>query len=82
MTTPTEPDLEQHLRALVVAAMADTHTRQKDLAAVIGCTPQHISQLLSGRNQIRIDVAGRLLRSMGWELVVSIRPRVPQPPAP
>ncbi len=70
-----ERDLSLHLRDLVAAAMADTGTRQKDLAGALGCTPQHISQLMSGRTRIRIDVADQLLHAMGWELRVSMRPR-------
>lgn len=68
-------ELEHYLRDLVRTAIADTGTRQTDLATTLGYTQKHISQLMRGHAQLRIDVAARMLDAMGWELVVAMRPR-------
>lgn len=67
-------DHNDQLRAMVRSVVQMTGTRQAHLAAMLGMSTKHVSQLMRGRIRMRPDVAAQMLDLMGWELVVAIRP--------
>lgn len=48
---------------------------QKDVAAAVGCTPKHLSQLLTGHQPMTEEWAVRILAVFGRRLVVASAPK-------
>ena len=62
------------LRALVRAALTATSTTQTALAAGLGMSQKHVSRVLGGHDNLSASLADRMLRAVGWQLVISMRP--------
>jgi transcriptional regulator with XRE-family HTH domain len=62
------------LRAIILAALKAQRVRQVELARRTGLTEKHISQVLSGKCGLSLDVAEAMLAALGLDLVVSVVP--------
>lgn len=59
---------------LVCRELADAGWWQKDLAAAVGCTEKHLSQLLNGHVPMSEAWAVKILAALGRQLVVASVP--------
>jgi plasmid maintenance system antidote protein VapI len=59
---------------LVRAELDDAGWWQKDLAAAVGCTEKHMSQLLNGHVAMSEEWAVKILAALGRQLVVASVP--------
>lgn len=53
----------------ILAAMEDANMHQKDLAQKIGVTPQQISKLVRGEENLTLETIAKLSDALGTELI-------------
>lgn len=73
--TPDEFPSDVDIRTAVFAQAEVRGITQAQLAELAGCSPKHISVWRSGRGQISIDMAQRLMAALGISLRVDRRRR-------
>lgn len=62
------------LARLVWAEIAGSDQRQCDVAASVGVTEKHLSQIINGHTGVSPDLADRLLAACGRRLVLATEP--------
>jgi transcriptional regulator with XRE-family HTH domain len=65
--------LAEDVREQIRLALRIAGVCQAELARRLGLSEKHISQLLTGRSAISLDMAERILDAVGYTLVVSVR---------
>jgi ribosome-binding protein aMBF1 (putative translation factor) len=77
MSRKPEPDLvvQGQLHEHVRTAVRDAGLKQKWIADRLHVSEKHLSQILTGRVEMKLEWAERIVALCGMELVVSIRPR-------
>ena len=65
--------LADEVREQIRLALRITDVSQAELGRRLGISPKHISQMLTGRVAISLDMAERILSAVGYTLVVSAR---------
>jgi plasmid maintenance system antidote protein VapI len=63
---------ERQVRDAIRQALFESDTTQSQLAATVGVTQKHISQVLSGKAGLSFDFAEKLLAALGRRLEVSV----------
>ena len=63
---------ERRAREAIRTALDETGTTQTELAASLGVTQKHISQVLSGKSGLSFDLAERALAALGRRMSVLV----------
>lgn len=76
MTAPRlhEPEFAE-LRADLKRCIRASGLRQHEVAARLGITPKHLSQMLTARCGISLHYARRIAEACGHELMITITPK-------
>jgi plasmid maintenance system antidote protein VapI len=72
---PGVPVAQGLLREQVRAAVRDSGLKQKWIADRLHVSEKHLSQLLTGRVDMTLEWAERILALCGMELVISVQPK-------
>lgn len=64
----------EQLRALVRAELDRTIWTQEAVAAALGCSPKHLSQLLKGHVTLTVEWAEKILNVLGRTLTFGTTP--------
>lgn len=71
-TTSTTASLADGVRSAIGGALAETATTQAMLARRLGVTQKHVSEVLTGRAGLSMDLADAMLAAMGRRVVVAV----------
>jgi transcriptional regulator with XRE-family HTH domain len=74
--------LGDRMRHLIRLEMRAQRVKQVELAAAVGITQKHLSQMLNGLCGMSSDHADALLGALGREWTVGSAPLPPAPPVP
>ena len=72
--TPISRAASTHLRDLVRAELDRASVTQTHIAETLGFSQKHISQVLTGRVGLSVDMAAAILRVVGRRLALSTTP--------
>lgn len=67
------PDVQQQLREQVRAALRNARIKQTQAARQLGISEKHLSQMLTGRVQMPLGTADRILGLCGMHLVIALQ---------
>ena len=62
--------LAEDVRAEIRTALHDTHTSQAELSRRLGMSTKHVSQVLTGRAALSLDLAEAMLAAVGRQMTV------------
>jgi len=65
--------LAEDVRAEIRTALADTHTSQAELSRTLGLSTKHVSQVLTGRAALSLELAEAMLAALGRQMTVRAR---------
>lgn len=71
----TDSPSSGHLASLIWSEIAASNLTQASVAAMVGITPKHLTQIVRGHAGASLDLVDRLLAALGRELVLSTRVR-------
>lgn len=66
--------LADGVRKQIRLALAVADVSQAELGRRLGVSSKHVSQMLTGKSAISLDMAERMLGEVGWTLEVSAVP--------
>lgn len=66
--------LAEEVRDQIRLALRIADVTQAELGRRLGLSPKHLSQMLTGKSAISLDMAEKMLREIGWELEVDAVP--------